>query len=252
MLRGKSVPREVRLKSFWQAKAIWRDNLFLWGFFLFCFFMFTYDCMPLAATYWGKKAQVQVVEKHLAESYGTLLAYFGIASPVLGVEFSIGDQLQHADINDLSRRVFDKIQIGDKVDIHYLPPFPGRPSMDSDPPSVFKPLGFLLVLFFPCLLIWGFNAERRLLGIGLPREGLVTRIVYAKWWLLDFSSTAYVSFSWGGKAYAAATTLKNYGGKNQPGDTVIVLVNPQNPKDNIVYDDSAFSWRPISFDNYGQ
>lgn len=214
--------------------------------------MFTYNCLTLVAAHWGQRTVARVVDKHLAESYGTLPAYWGLSAPALGVEYSIGDQLQQADMNDLSHRVYDRTQIGDKVDIHYLPSFPGKPSLDSDPPSPFKPLGFLLVIFLPCLFIWAFNAERRLLRMGLLTEGWVTRIDPAKWWLLDFSSTAYVSFSWERKNYTAATTVKGYGGQNQPGDRVIVLVNPRNPKDNIVYDDLAFSWRPVSFDNYGQ
>ena len=182
------------------------------------------------------------------------LSIFGDRNYHLEMAFPIGNKIEDADIYNIPGRVYFQIPAGCNVDIHYLPAFPGKPSLDLDPATPWCLLGLPLALFFPIFLPWVLlNAQRNILINGQLTEGFVTRVVKGNKWLLEFNSKIHVSYSWKGKAYSGVGNYTGYGGENDPGDKVWVLVNPENPKDNMVYDDLECSWRPavnLEYDNH--
>ena len=145
--------------------------------------------------------------------------------------------METSEIDTISWAFYDQAQIGDAVDVHYLPAFTSKPSLDQNPPSLFLLLWILLTFFFLGGLIWWFKKEKRLLTNGFLVEGAVSEVR---------NRTAWVVFEWKGKTYRCATILKNYGAENHPGDPTLILVNPLNPRDNGVYDDAECNWRVLT------
>src|ERR1700722_11809495 len=129
-------PRMVRLKGLRDDKNAWGGIFFILSVFLFFFILMIYSLLPLAAARWGVSAPARLVDKQKGESHF-------IKFPRIWVEFSVGNQMETSEIDTISWAFYDQAQIGDAVDVHYLPAFTSKPSLDQNPPSLFLLLWIL-------------------------------------------------------------------------------------------------------------
>ena len=229
MVRG-GPPRFLKLKGPGKGRGLWTGAAYLLLLFLFFFILCLYNLLPCAAPYFGKKTMAQVLEKHEGESHG-------FKFPMMRVVYEMDGSTQYADIDSFSWDVYHRLQPGDRVAIHYLPAFTSKPSLDESPLSSLWLLGLLLPFIFPAVLFWWLGRDHRLLKSGWAVEGRVARME---------AKIAWAQFQWKGKTFETLMGKDEYGGTNRPGDRVVVLVDPENPGHNRVYDENSCNWRVTS------
>jgi hypothetical protein len=220
-------PRLLGFKGIWTALRLCKDFALLISIFLFFFVLMIYNLIPMEANWFGQKTQARIIDKSMGQSHG-------VDIPMARLTFELNGQSYDSSIDSFSQKVYDRLQPGDLVDIHVLPFFTDKPSLDESPLSPFFILGLPLPFFFIWMIFWNLNNQKRLLSLGMPVEGVVTRVEKKK---------ARVEYLWKGTTYLFEADLKSYGSRNQPGDPILLLVNPAKPGDCMVYDERASYWK---------
>jgi hypothetical protein len=224
------VPRKVRLRPFSEVNGLWTRYFLIFLFLLALFSVeFYFNFIALLARQFGLPCQATVTAMWITQSrrsgeYDHLqVQYLVQGQPVTG---TIG----------VSLGTYRQLSTGTAVNIHYLPLFPGRPGLDTDP----GPLTGVLVSFIFSVAILGailfkFINDRNLLIRGKVVKGSLTRRISRSW---------EVEYFYQEKTHIIQMIANYYGGQNEPGNSVVVLVDPDKPERNIIYDPSNCIWIP--------
>jgi hypothetical protein len=222
------TPRKVRLRSLGEAKGLWVRIDFVSLFFLATvLFIFYQNVLPVLAWKYGVPAKATVESLWITHGRGS--GYH------MRVSFSPKDQRVWGDIN-ISQAVYGQLSMSGKVDIHYLPLFPGRPSLDLYPPPLFVFL-FPLIFFLsvPVFTFFDLLKQRNLLIVGKAVTGSVSDMK---------GRGGSVEYFFQGKVHFARMGRIGYGGANEIGNAVVVVIDPDKPSRHIIYDPSICVWKP--------
>jgi hypothetical protein len=223
-------PRKVRRKTFKEAGRLWiRAILFVIVFFLITLLFSFQMLIPFLAHWFGLSAPATVLTHNASSGrHGT---YYGLI-----VEYPAGFQKRVGTIG-VSQKTFANIPNGAKESIRYLPPFFRYPALDSETPTT---LGFLIFVGGMGILAYSaawFRKQKYLLIHGKAVSGVVEKV--------DKKTGISAGFDSGKEHLTLSVQTYYYGGKNAPGDEILVLQDPENSKSYIIYDPAYCFWKPV-------
>lgn len=225
-----SPPRRLQLRSLGENGIFWAKNLFVFVLFLFLFSLVTYTAfLPFLAAQYGQPAQAEIVGMWVHHGKGT--------SYNIRVTYYDGSGKETATIDGIHPYIYSGLKIGQQVDIHYFQLFPRVPSLDLSPPNLFGAFLILaVVVLLPIASLVNFLRQRSLLIRGHGVKGRVEE---------TYPKRSKAKFEHEGKEYVLSAAVHAYGHRLNIGDTVVIVHDPDNPNQNMVYDPSNFFWVPI-------
>jgi hypothetical protein len=218
------TPREVRLKTPFEAGPLWFKNslgiLFFVGLFLFF-------SIPFFASLFGDPALAKVTHKSMRH------ANHGFW-PELRVEYSVGGRPAAGPIR-VSGSAFQRTPVGAMVKIHYLYPFTGFPSLDGDHQMDLPVDTFLICAVVFVVLGKKRRKEKYLLTYGTPVMGIIDQP----------GQKIAGHYSFKGANYPVSMYKNFYMAKDPAAYEVLVVVDPDKPSQYMVYNPELCWWRIV-------
>lgn len=222
------VPRRLGLRSPSDCKSLWGRILVVSLFFIPFFAIIIFVLLPpFLAHFFGLPTQANLLDMWVRRGKGY--------SYHIRVEYADGVQREVGDIT-ISSGVYNALQRGQRVDIHYFPVFHSSPSLDLSPPGFIQLIPFVFILIFPVMMVFQAKKQKRLIAIGKSIKGRVIsrgpKVITAKY---DFD----------GKEYTASGGSFLYRSRSNDTDEVVILADPDKPQTSFIYDPSNCLWVPI-------
>jgi hypothetical protein len=219
------TPRQVRLKSFKDAKMVWINHF---GMILVLFLIFLnyfyWSIIPILAGLYGTSAQAVVVKRW---------DYHGSVYLRMRVEYFVDGKREEGYIV-----VNNNGEMGQKVNIHYLPLFPGMPSLDESPQTLKRifAIGFVLFFIFSIFLFKNKVTKiRDFLVSGNAVLGNAGKKVFG---------SRKIQYEFNGKVCQMTMPSGYYPKLLENDNRVLVLVDPKNPQKAVLYEPSKSLWVP--------
>jgi hypothetical protein len=219
-------PRALRLRGFGEKPGLWLKLMLGVAVWLLLVSFLSYQfVIPFLARSFGTPAQAQVF--NLWVTHGRGVSYN------VRVEYLDGQKREAGTVR-VSYGAYSQLHTGQSVPIHYFPFFPCDPSLDFYTPNLSMNIPMLAMLFIVLFQLGRAVGHRRLLIQGKSLKGRAQPFG---------SKFVDVKFEVDGREYSSRAPGFFYGGL-KPEDEVVVLYDPDNPRQNRVYDPSYSLWVP--------
>jgi hypothetical protein len=225
------VPRPLRLRSWDHCGKRWLGQIGAVLIGVFTLWIAVLSALPLAAEYWGHEASAHVSD--VRRSAGRKTTYYCY------LLYQDRSGLDHQAFASINFPTYHELKPGAAVGVRYLAAFPRYPSLEGN--ELFQLQGavmsgpFFLLVALVCFMLGPATIRReyRLMSWGQPAVGRVQATERRR-------SVQTVAYEWQGRHLSGDFRGKELGLAMDPGDDVLLLVDPGRPKTAMLVAERSF------------
>jgi hypothetical protein len=224
-------PRDIQLRPSDECKFAWRrihiSSILCMLFILLLF----YICLvPILAERYGQAATATIQKLWISTGGRSGTVYH------LRFDYSDGQSMIETETGT-SPEIYNRLYVGQKIQIHFLPVFPDRISLDFDSSSGKVAFWFFFIVVFIFIGNGSYAVikKRYLISHG---KALKCRVTYIG------SKVMKAKFEINKKEYSVKAPVTPLCKGHEMGDEIVVLFDPKHPGFNMVYDPSDCIWMP--------